>query len=95
VPVRPQAIAVFVDEHDAPGQLVEGAQCGVSLDLEIRQAAPHLQRALQMGQQHSTTFDVIVIKSGAMPRAQHFEKYGGRLFPGKHRAEPVMQILRL
>ena len=79
----------------APGQLVERAQCGVSLDLEIRQAAPHHQRALQMRQQHATTFNLVVIECARLARAQHFEKHGGRLFPRQHRAQPVMQILRL
>src|SRR4029453_17816937 len=95
MPVCGQPIAVFIDEHDAPGQLVESAQCGVSLDLEIHQAAPHSKRALQMRQERSTTLNVGVTESVGFARAQDFEKYGGLLFFGEHCAKSVMQILRL
>ena len=95
MPVGGQPLAVFVDEHHAPGQLVEGAERDVPLDLERRHPAIHPHRALQMWQHQATAFDVVVAECGRFPRAHDFEKHGSRLFTRQHGAKPVMQVLRL
>ena len=94
VPVRAQAIAVFIDEHHAPGKLVEGAQRSVSLELQFGHAAVHSQCALQMRQQQAKTFDIVMAECGLLPRSHRFEKHSNRMFPGKHSAKAMMQILR-
>src|SRR5918996_4666616 len=95
VPIRTKAIAVLVDEYDAPGQVVEGVEGSVSLDLEVDHPPVHSKRSLQMRQQRSATFDVTAVERGAAARPHDIEKQDSRLLPRKHRAKPVMQVLWL
>jgi hypothetical protein len=93
-PVGDHAVAVVVHQDDAPGQMVEGIERGVSLDLQLGQAVLHAQCALEMRQQQAAALDVVAVERRPCPRPHRLEQHRGPVLADEHRAEAVMQILR-
>jgi hypothetical protein len=55
----------------------------------------HAEQVLEMGDEHATSFDVVLVEVPQIPRPHNFEEDSRLSIPGKDGAEPMMQILRL